>query len=200
MYEKEHNNTFKFSLHQQDVLLGEKVFDADMFNPITRYSIDIRNILPRIITRLQKILSKKNYVTGLTDDFDLFVYNKQMINSYPPHQRQDMKYLPKSITQHIEDKVIKGVECKLGFYINDKPIVERVFYVDGYNPVAKLSLDLIDEIINSTDMIFDEIKKSDRRNMWDDYDLINVRGLTINQIRELTPQKRSELLWKIRRK
>ena len=200
MSEKDFNNTFKFSLCQEDVLLGEKVLNADLFNPLTRYSIDIRNILPRIITRLQKVLSKRNYTTELDEGFDLFVYNKKMINAYPPKQRQEMRYLPKSVTHHIEDKVIKGVECKLGFYINDKPIVERMFYVDGYNPVAKLSLDLIEEVVDCTDMIFEEIKQSDINNMWDDYDLINIRGLTINQIRELTPQKRSELLWKIRRR
>jgi hypothetical protein len=200
MYEKEYNNVFKFSLYQEDILLGEKMLDADLFNPITRYSIDIRNILPRIITRLQKVLSKRNYNTSLTSDFDLFLYNKKMISAYPQKYRHEMKYLPQSVTHHIEDKVIKGVECKLGFYINDKPIVERVFFVDGYNPIARLSLDLIDEIVDCTDTIFDEIKLSDIKNMWDDYDLINMRGLSISQIRELTPQKRSELLWKIRRK
>ncbi len=200
MYEKEFNNTFKFSLYQEDILLGEKMLNADSFNPITRYSIDIRNILPRIITRLQKVLSKRNYITELTEDFDLFLYNKKMINTYPSKYRQVMRYLPKSVTHHIENKIIKGVECKLGFYINDKPIVERVFFVDGYNPIARLSLDLIEEVVDCADTIFDEIKSSDVNNMWDDYDLINIRGLSINQIRELTPQKRSELLWKIRRK
>ena len=200
MNEKDFNNTFKFSLYQEDVLLGEKILDADLFNPLTRYSIDIRNILPRIITRLQKVLSRRNYVTDLGDGFDLFLYNKKMINSYPSKQRQEMRYLPKSVTHHIEDKVIKGVGCKLGFYINNKPIVERVFFVDGFNPVAKVSVDLVEEIVDCTDTIFEEIKKSDINNMWDDYDLINVRGLTINQIRELTPKKRSELLWKIRRR
>lgn len=200
MYEKEFNNTFRFSLYQEDVLLGEKMLDADLFNPLTRYSIDIRNILPKIITRLQKVLSRRNYTTAIDSNFDLFVYNKQMINTYPPKLRQGMRYSPKSVTHHIEDKVIRGVECKLGFYINNKPIVERVFYVDGFNPVARVSVDLIEEVVDCTDLIFKEIKSADVNNMWDDYDLINIRGLTINQIRELTPQKRSELLWKIRRR
>ena len=199
MNEKEFNNTFRFSLYQEDVLLGEKCFDADVFNPITRYSIDIRSILPRIITRLQKTLSKRNYVTNIGDGFDLFVYNKKLINSYPPKYRDKMRYNPESITQQIEDKVIRGVECKLGFYINDKPIVERVFFVDGYNIVARWSVDLVDEIVDATDAIFKDIKESDINNMWDDYDLINKRGLTINQIREMSPQKREDMLRKLRR-
>ena len=163
MSEKEFNNTFKFSLYQEDVLLGEKILDADLFNPFTRYSIDIRNILPRIITRLQKVLSKRNYVTDIGDGFDLFLYNKKIINSYPSNYRQEMRYLPKSVTHNIEDKVIKGVECKLGFYINDKPIVERVFFVDGYNPIAKLSVDLVVEIVDCANTIFLEIKKCEFR-------------------------------------
>jgi len=36
MSEKEFNNEFRFSLYQGNVLLGEKVFDADKFNPFTR--------------------------------------------------------------------------------------------------------------------------------------------------------------------
>ena len=199
MSEKEFNNTFRFSLYQEDVLLGEKCFDADSFNPITRYSIDIRHILPRIITRFQKTLSKRNYTTNIGNGFDLFVYNKKIINSFPAKMRDSLRYNPQSITQHIEDKVIKGVECKIGFYINDKPIVERVFYVDGYNIVARWSVDLIDEVVDATDTIYEHIKECDISNMWDDYDLINIRGLTINQIRELSPSKRQELLRKIRR-
>jgi hypothetical protein len=58
MSEKEYSNEFRFSLHQENVLLCEKVFNADQFNPFTRYSIDIRDILPRGITKLQKVLSK----------------------------------------------------------------------------------------------------------------------------------------------
>ena len=58
MSNNKHNNVFRFSLYQEDVLLSEKIFDADQFNPFTRYSINIRNILPRTITRLQKIASK----------------------------------------------------------------------------------------------------------------------------------------------
>ena len=54
MSEKEYNNVFRFSLYQENVLLCEKMFDANQFNPFTRYSIDIRDILPKAITKLQK--------------------------------------------------------------------------------------------------------------------------------------------------
>ena len=212
MSEKETNNVFRFSLYQGNVLLCEKMFNADKFNPFTRYSIDIRDILPRAITKLQKTLSKRSYdviaAVGREDTtienspnsyYDLLAYNNDVINSYPPQYRSDMRYNPIPMVQQIEEKVIRGVECKIGLYINDNPIVERLFYVDGFNPVARWSLDLTYSVVEITDSIFNKIKKSDIKNMWDDYDLINFRGLSINQIRELSTSKREEMLRKIRR-
>lgn len=199
MTEKDYNNEFKFTLSQGNVTLCENVFDADQFNPFTRYSIDIREILPRAITKLQKTLSKRSYVTQLSEDMDLYQYHQKTINSYPQEYRSDMRYNPQSIIQQIEEKTIRGVECKIGFYINSKPIVERLFYVDGFNPVARWSLDVVYTVSEIVDTIFDKIKKSDVNNMWDDYDLINLRGLTINQIRELTPMKRMEMLNRLRK-
>jgi hypothetical protein len=35
MSEKEYNNTFRFALYQDKILLCEKIFDADKFNPFT---------------------------------------------------------------------------------------------------------------------------------------------------------------------
>lgn len=217
MSEKENNNEFRFSLYQENILLCEKAFNADKFNPFTRYSIDIRDILPRAITRLQKTLSKRNYdvlaEVGRIDvsipdsenyEYDLYAYHQKTMVQY----RNEMCYNPKPIVQkidvsipdseNIEEKTIKGVECKIGFYINNNPIVERMFYVDGFNPVARWSVDLTDAVVEIADTIFDKIKKSDIKNMWDDYDLINFRGLSINQIRELSTSKREELLRKFR--
>ncbi|HOD62297.1 MAG TPA: hypothetical protein PKG96_09385 [Bacilli bacterium] len=199
MNEKEFNNEFRFSLYQGNVLLGEKVFDADQFNPFTRYSIDIREILPRAITKLQKVLSKRSYVTELNERLDLFQYHQKMISLYPQEYRGGMRYNPQPIVQQIEEKVIRGVECKIGFYINDKTIVERLFYVDGFNPVARWSVDLIDTVVEVGNTIFNHIKRDDIDNMWDDYDLINIKGLSINQIRELPPAKREEMLRKLRK-
>jgi len=199
MSEKEYSNEFKFSLHQGDVLLCENVFDADQFNPFTRYSIDIREILPRAITKLQKTLSKRSYITELSDDMDFFQYHQKMVNLYPQEYRSNMRYNPQSIIQQIEEKTIRGVECKIGFYINDKPIVERIFYVNEFNPVARWSADVVYTVSEITDSIFEKIKKNDVKNMWDDYDLINIRGLSINQIRELTLLQREQMLRRLNR-
>jgi len=212
MNEKEYNNVFRFSVYQGDVLMCEKMFDADKFNPFTRYSIDIRDILPRAITRLQKTLSKRSYdvfvdtgrintndVDSENQGYDLYEYHQKMINLYPSEWRNDMRYNPQSITQQIEQKTIRGVPCKMGLYINENPIVEREFFVDGFNPVARQSIDIVDVVTNIADIIFEKIKKSDKKNMWDDYDLINYRGLSINQIRELSSYKREEMLRRLRK-
>lgn len=201
MNDKNYNNIFKFALYQEDVLFCSKMFNADLFNPFTRYSIDIRELLPRAITRLQKILSKKRYETSFENypEYDFFRYNQRILNSYPPSIKTDLKYHPETIIQEIENKTIKGVECKIGFYINENPIVERLFYVDGFNPVSRWSVDVTEVVIEIANSIFELIKRKDIQNMWDDYDLINVRGLSINQIRELSPAKRSEQLRRIRR-
>jgi hypothetical protein len=216
MNEKEYNNVFRFSLYQGNVLLGEKIFNADQFNPFTRYSIDIREILPRAITKLQKALSKRGYETmvgvgcnnpeGVNEYvYDLYQYNQKMINLYPPTKRGDMRYNPQPVSQQVEDfitketKTIRGVECKIGFYINDKPIVERVFYVDGFNPVARWSVDLTYTVVEIGNSIFEKIKRNDIKNMWEDYDLINIKGLSITQIRELSTAKREDMLRKLRR-
>jgi len=212
MNDKENSNVFRFSLHQGDTLLTEKMFDADQFNPFTRYSIDVRDILPRAISRIQKTLSRRSYDVvadvGRTDvnnpdseynKYDLFGYRQNMINTYLREWRNDMHFKPESIVQRIEEKTIRGVPCKIGLYINENPIVEREFYVDGFNPVALVSLDIVYVVTDIADTIFKKIKKNDVRNMWDDYDLINYRGLSINQIRELHPAKRAEMLRRLRR-
>ena len=203
MNEKERSNLFRFSLYQGNVLLCEKIFNADQFNPFTRYSIDIRDILPRSITKLQKALSKRSYdtlvETAEAEGYDLYQYNQKMISTYPKEYRENMRYNPQPIVQQIEEKTIRGVECKIGFYINDKTIVERMFYVDGFNPVARWSYELTHNVIIIANDIFNQIKRNDVKNMWDDYDLINVKGLSIAQIRELSPFKREEMLRRLRR-
>lgn len=221
MNEKEHSNEFKFSLQQgkivkgkfeSELMLSETVFDADKFNPFTRYSIDIRDILPKAITKLQKTLSRRNYdviaEVGREDVtvenspqkiYNLLGYNQDMINLYPKEWRNGMRYNPRPIVRHIEHKTIRGVPCKIGLYINGKPIVEREFYVDGFNSVSKQSIDLAYAVMDISELIEAKIKKTDIKNIWDDYDLIYQRGLSITQIRELNPARRAEMLRRLNR-
>jgi hypothetical protein len=155
MTDKETSNTFKFSLMQEGNLFCEKIFDADLYSPYTRYSVDIRDVLPKIISGLQVALSRKDYSTvldvGEGKSYDLGEYSE------PPYTYD--KYEPKFNVIEIGERTIKGVEFKIGLYINENPIVERVFYVDGFNPDSKNSTDILYEVINISDMIEEIIKK-----------------------------------------
>lgn len=203
---EERTNVFRFVLTQGDVLLYEKLMDADIYNPLTRYSINVRTILRKEISKLQRILSRKKYDTlmSISDDLDdidhsidLYEYYQDVLYSYPKSKIKSMEYAPVSISKQIENMVIKGVECKLVLYINEYPIIERLFYVDNFNPIARWSIDLLNACNNISDTIEDQIKNSDIINMWDDYDLINKMSLSINQIRELSTVKRNELIRKM---
>ena len=191
--EEKNENNFRLTLYQENVILAETIFDADLFNPFTRYSIDIRNMLPKTITKLQKLLSRKTYDVE-THGYNLFEYEKKYVKSFPSDTRRFIQYNPKPVQFKVDEKTIRGVECKLGLYINDNPIVERVFFVDGYNPVIKNSVDVVDEIRSISNQIFNQIKKSDVKNMWDDYDMINKLGMSINKIRELNPRDRYRII------
>lgn len=196
--EEGHRNEFKFSLKQKDVVLAEKVFNADLYTPLTRSFIDIRDILPDIIHNLKTVLSKSDYKTKLLNGIDAFEYESNIIKSFSKEHRKDLSYNPKSVVYNTSDnKTIRSVECKLGLYINDNPIVEREFYVENFNRVARWSVDVVESVEDIVSLIEFVIRYKDINNIWDDYDLINRKGLNMAQIRELSPIVRKRLLREI---
>lgn len=50
-------NYFKFSISYRDKMISERIFDADCYNPITRQTVNIKDLVPEIRKVLQKILS-----------------------------------------------------------------------------------------------------------------------------------------------
>lgn len=207
MKEKNTNNIFRLSLYQEDILLCEKMFNADNFNPFTRYSIDIRDLLPKAINILQKELSKKSYdvdySVGNDKTYELYDEYLDIIDSYKEKYGNRVRYNPRVITQHIVNNnvnmTIRGVECRLGLYINENPIVEREFYVDGFNPVSRWSVDLLDTFLSISENIEERIKCNDVNNIWDDYDMINILHINFNQIINFSPQQRKQCIDKIER-
>ena len=55
MTDIEDKNNFKFILTQGDIILFERIFDANFFSVHTRGYVDIRKILPSSINQLQKV-------------------------------------------------------------------------------------------------------------------------------------------------
>ena len=188
-----HTNNFKFVLYQGENIVVEKIFNADVFNPIIRYSVDIREFIPTIIQNLQKVMSRRN-LNYKDIKYNFVNYDKDLIDFYRVDNNKLSK--PNFIKYNYGNKTIKGVECKFGLYINNNPIVERKFYVDNYNPVSRFST----EIINTVDEIVEDIhlflKDLDVNHMWNDYTLINTYGLYVNQIRELSKNRRKEMIEK----
>jgi len=208
-------NYFKFGIYLGREIVSEKIFSADSFNPVVRYSVDIRPMIPSIIQRLQKVFSKRNlnYIWSGNElegyQYDLLKEYKRVTKYLNPREKNKLTR-PVSSRENINGKIIRGVKMKFGLYINNNPIVERNFYVENYNPTVRFSTDLL-EIVQGTHIIsddhrtdrgivgdiYDYLKGKDVSHMWEDYDIINTYGVAIHQIRELNSNERAEMLNKI---
>jgi len=196
--EKKQENFFKFGLYLRGEKIFERIFSADLYNPVVRYSVDIRDKSPNIIANIQNVLQS----TELTfEDFlgqNTKNYYKHIckINRMAPiklfvptnYRDKDRDAQQKSKFQG------KGTEFKFGLYINNNPIVERNFYVDNYNPDARFSNELYTLLNEIVDFLVSYLKTRDVNHMWNDYDLITAYELNIQQVRELSKEKREEFL------
>lgn len=194
---KKSENTFKFGLYLRGEKLFERIFSADKYNPVVRYSVDIRSRIPAIIESIQNVLqSDANELTAHeyngenTKDYYLKVCKNDKlapIKLFVPR--------PKPQTDPVKTKFQgKGTEFKFGVYINTNPIVERNFYVDNYNPDSRFSLELPQVLEDIVDDLVTYLKTSDVNHMWNDFDLITTYELNIQQVRELSKEKREEFL------
>ena len=204
MSERSHENTFKLGVYQAGSTVCERIFSANVFNPVIRYSVDIREMIPSIIGKLQRTLSRKNincyYERGYLHEGDnirnayslIALYKKTLDGKVPGYVNKLTR--PPVVSKVINNKTITGVECKFGLYINSNPIVERNFYVDQYNPASRFSLEIVETVNDLADDISNHLKRFDVRHMWHDYDLINTYGIYIHQIRELSKDLRRKML------
>ena len=190
---KSHTNNFKFVLYQGKDVVVEKIFNADVFNPIVRYSVDIREFIPAIIQNLQRVMSRRN-LNYKDNGYDFLEEYKDLTYFYRVDDNKLSK--PNFIKYNYGNKTIKGVECKFGLYINNNPIVERKFYVDNYNPSSRFSTEITEIVNEIVDDIHLSLKELDVDHMWNDYTLINTYGLYVNQIRELSKNRRNEMIEK----
>lgn len=195
------DNFFTFTLTQgsEHILFCEKQINANQYSPVTRYSVNLKDVMPRFIYRLQRVLSQKSYSTtfesGGKNVYDFLDMNHKQINSYKPRYRENMLYVPKPSNN--ENK--RGVEFMFVLRMNEHIILEHEFCVEGFNSASRYSNDLVDEFNNVIDSIEAKLRKIDIRNMWDDYDIINKFNMNIKQIRTLSPSDRHRLIDRIYR-
>jgi hypothetical protein len=189
---KSHTNYFKFILYQGNEKIVTRIFDADKYNPLTRYSVDIRKIIPWINQQLQKTLCSRNLLYG-DDNYDYIKIYKDTRDAVKRPSENKLEK-PEYKVHVINEKQIRGVECRFGLYINDNPIVERDFYVDGYNPAVRFSTELTDVVKGICDEIKKNIFNNDKKNMWDDYYLIKNYRIQPQRLREISLTKRREMV------
>ena len=145
-----------------------------MYGNYTNQTIEIRSILPRNISRLQKILSKTKYDTTFSvskeKEIDFLYYNDMLINSYPEEYQESLVYSPEIVNKEIGEWKMSGVEFKISLQINNKLVVERDFYVKGFDPSSRYSYEVTDVALQFCDEIEREVKWSDINFMWEDYE------------------------------
>lgn len=202
-------NLFKFGIYLGNEPISERVFLGDDFNQVTMYQIDIRRIIGSIQRKVQTVLSTTN-LTYNVNGYNTLEYFKKMNKDYrystleSPEEKtitvNKKVYNKEDNKSIIEEKVYKGVEVKIGFYLNDKTIFERNVYVNRFNPKSRFSNEMYEVVYEIVDEIRNKIKNDDNNQMWEDFDLINNYNLHISQVRELSKEERSKLLYRIYRK
>ncbi len=198
--EKQDNN-FRFVLFLKADKITEELFSADLYNPVVRYSVNIREMIPTIISSLQKTLSTRSNDLSFVDKhgYNTLKYYKHLceINELDYFKlripQQQVKINPLTGKPYSQKG---GTEFKFGLYINQNTIVERNFYVDGYNPEARFSNELVKTIGRIVEALEDYLRKTDVNHMWDDNLLISVYDFKIQQVRDLSKEKREEMLSK----
>lgn len=171
-------NNFKISLFNGEKCVCERIFDANQYNPLIRYSLDIRDILPNFLRDLKDVLSSHD--------------NQHNVNGVNVLNR-----LIQSKKKNNIDMVKPSIEFKLVLYINDNVIVERDFSVKNVNWKSLYSYDVVNYINYIKYLIEERLRINDINLMWEDYDIINKFNMSIQQVRDLDEYSRKNLLRKI---
>ena len=195
--EKKHENVFKFGLYQNGQPVIERIFSADNYNPVVRYSVDIRSLISGIIGELTKTLSRKNLSYNFLSYNNLEIYKARLKND-PKRVYPSKLETPNYCKFRKGSTEFFGVEFKIGLYINNHPIVERNFGVEDYNPSSRFSKELVYVMDSITSDIEEHLKYADTDHMWDDNQIIKTYGFNIGLIRDLSKSKRQDLLLNIK--
>ncbi len=200
MEEKNKENNFKFGIYLRNEKISERIFSADKYNPVVRYSVNIREMIPSIIGEMQSVLQSRSNELNFENSFgwkNTLNYYKEIcdINNLDYFKLKVPTQFSKNNPVTGKPYPVKGgTEFKFGLYINTNTIVERNFYVDNYNPESRFSIDLNDVVNNIVSRVEKYLIGSDVNHMWDDYKLINAFDLNIQQVRELSRERREEFL------
>lgn len=194
--ENDNSKNFRLELRQEDVLYYSTQFSADNYYTYTRNNIDLRPIISSMINRFQKALSKKQDFSDGHDNennnefFVKYVKDRVYVNDY---------YNPESKTVEINNKTYYGVMFTLSFYIDDNTIISRDFFVYQFNPYSRWMYGVYEEFMGVVEEIKEYIKKADVNYIWENYDLINKKGMTMDSIINLSQRDRNRIVFNLYR-
>lgn len=160
------NRNFKLELKQNNDTIYVSEFLATDYSPKTLSSIDVRKVLHEIFKELNNVSSSNSFDTKYMN-YDFLKYYKRVckLNNIQEY----LLMSPEQKVLQIKDKQIKGVELTIIFYIDNDIIFDRNVYVYKYNPKFRFSMEMSDFMDYVKNKLLSEIKKSDVKNQYNEY-------------------------------
>lgn len=174
----ENEKNLSFVLSKGDKIICERIV-TDL--PIST-NANLRDVLPIVTRDIVSVLSAKEYDTRVKSGgkviYDLEKYHKKMINLYPKKIRDILlenealilteHNIPRGDGTIVEYKDV--VECKFGVYICGSPIVERMLYINRFNPLCNQTLEVVEVFNTCVELMKKQIKMGEMNAMWYAYD------------------------------
>ncbi len=179
-FDNKYEKDLTFTLSQGENIICERVVD-DLYLKVNG-RIKIRNVLPTVTRELLVALSAREYDTtysvGKKVCYDFLEYRNKIIKSYPLRTREIINTRPEAFTHTIttldgEVKEWDGVPIKFSIFYKGCtiPVIERVMYVDRYNPISSQTFEIVETFNYCVALIKEEIKSCEMASMWEQFDI-----------------------------
>ena len=180
------NNHFKFEFTVKGKILYQRIFDSDVYNHNTRYSVYIADIYKEMQKDIIHILtSKRNSLTLQTK------YSKKRYDTYN---------VDSPILSIPNESMYDTDAFMFTFYINNHIIINRKFTLyqkdnSNFYTHSLFSMELYNILDYYCSVIQNHIKKKDEEQLWQEYYLMTYHNIQPKESRELPADKRKKLLY-----
>jgi len=181
------NNNFKFGIFYKDRIISQSIFNADIYNHICRYTVNIKDWANLIKHEFQEVLSKRDKDLNTT------------LNGYNILLSKEQSFFGEMDGKDIYTQEINGVEdgFKYKLQINDSIIIERVFPVKKFNYKSIYSSELVNLMSDWVERIEERIKLLDEQQMWEEETILTYTKLSREDIRKLSKEEKETHLKRI---
>jgi hypothetical protein len=186
--------------------ITERIFCADQYSPAVRSNVDIKSYYTTILKGINKVFGRDSYNHNINGYNVLSRYEKaEALYGNEYNYGNSKLYRPSIKNIFIDDKMnvgskieISGTPIKIGLYLNDAPIIERIIYTRKYNPSVRFSKELYDFVLDTVSDISEDLRAKDIIYQFNEqYNQSNKGTLIPTQIGEFSREKRLELLNKV---